>query len=95
MENLIGKILTNCWKFVKFINIFPHQNLCCKVYKVLVAKGQHYYGCTNAQKLDCIGRVYSRVVFLETRSLKEMFNSKYCALRCVGGSKGQSVLYFS
>ena len=23
---MIGKILTNCWKFVKFFNIFPRQN---------------------------------------------------------------------
>ena len=22
---MIGKILTNCWKFVKFVNIFPRQ----------------------------------------------------------------------
>ena len=26
MEHLIGKILTNYWKFVKFVNIFRRQN---------------------------------------------------------------------
>ena len=26
MDSLIGKILTNHWKFIKFVNIFPRQN---------------------------------------------------------------------
>ena len=26
MENFDEKILTNCWKFAKFVNIFPRQN---------------------------------------------------------------------
>ena len=26
MENFDREILTNCWKFVKFVNIFPCQN---------------------------------------------------------------------
>ena len=26
MENFDGKILMNCWRIVKFVNIFPSQN---------------------------------------------------------------------
>ena len=32
---LIGKILTNCWKFVKFVNIFPIKILRRMVYYVV------------------------------------------------------------
>ena len=26
MENMIGKLLMNCWKFIKFVGVFFHQN---------------------------------------------------------------------